>query len=57
MFKTRAESTIEIWGMKYINSPKTRQPQDINKKIIQIESVGNDNYIVEVVDKGEENEN
>ena len=55
MIKTRDESTLEVWGMDYINSPEKRLPEDQNKIVIQLEK-GNgqrENYIVEVIEKRE----
>lgn len=54
MKKTDSNSTIEIWGRKYINYPEIREPADINKVIIQVEPTADpDTYIVEAI-KNEE---
>lgn len=50
MKKTDSNSTLEIWGSKYINHPETREPEDVNKIILQVEpAMGADTYIVEVI--------
>ena len=50
MIKLLLDSTIEIWGTKYINDPKIREQEDRDKEIHQIEAIpGNSNdFIVEV---------
>ena len=50
MKRLREESKIEIWGTTYING--IRNPEDINKKIIQIEPIGHNNFMVEIVEEG-----
>ena len=51
MKKTNSNSTLEIWGGRYINYPKTRKPEDIDKIILQVEpTMHDDTYIVEVID-------
>lgn len=51
MIKTRDDSTIEVWGERYITFRENRQPADQNKIVIQIEHGAGTNYIVEVIDK------
>lgn len=55
MIKSRRDSCIEIWSDKYINNPKDRNSEDLDKDIIQIEPAGGDqlNFIVEVIKKKE----
>lgn len=55
MIKRFSDSTIEIWSCDYINNASKREPQDKNKEVIQCELGSGDNYIVEIVDRGEEN--
>lgn len=52
MKRTREDSRIEIWGMRYINIVEARDPEDRDLVIIQIEhAMTTDDYIVEVVKK------
>lgn len=50
MVKVLFDSTIEIWGVKYINNPDIRRLEDRDKEIQQIEAIPGctDNFIVEV---------
>ena len=52
MIKQRNDSEVEIWGMKYINSPEIRFEKDKDVNIYQIEP-GNTpgDYMVEFVRK------
>ena len=50
-------SRIEIWCGDYINNPEIRDEKDINVKIVQIEpTVREDDYIVEIIDRAESQE-
>lgn len=50
MKKTDSNSTLEIWGGKYINCPGIREPEDANKIILQVEpTMDADTFIVEVI--------
>lgn len=50
MKKTDPNSTLEIWGGRYINHPGIRDPEDVNKTIIQVEPAADaDTFIVEVI--------
>ena len=52
MKKTYPDSRIEIWNANYINRLLKRMDEDENVIIIQCEAgCGNNNYIVEVIDK------
>lgn len=50
MVRVLFNSTIEIWGTKYINNPDIRALGDRDKEIQQIEAIPGctDNFIVEV---------
>lgn len=53
MKKTKSNSTLEVWGVQYINCPETREPGDVNKIILQVEPTMNANtFIVEVTNNG-----
>lgn len=52
MHKTFVDSRIEIWGSKYINQKASRNLEDKDAVIIQMERGANDyDYIVELLDK------
>lgn len=50
MVKVLFDSTIEIWGINYINNPEIRALGDLDKEIQQIEAIPGsaDFFIVEV---------
>jgi hypothetical protein len=53
MKKTNSNSTLEVWGVQYINCPETREPGGVNKIILQVEPTTNANtFIVEVTNNG-----
>lgn len=50
MKKTDSNSTLEIWGGQYINRPEIREPEDVNKIILQVEpTMDAGTFIVEVI--------
>jgi hypothetical protein len=52
MKKTHPKSTFEIWRSEYINCIDTREEQDKEKIILQIEpSYNGNNYMVEIINK------
>jgi hypothetical protein len=57
MRKLYSNSRIEIWDMYYINNvDDRRQEVDRNVDIVQIEYAHNNDFIVEIVEKAEQEE-
>jgi len=51
MIKSHPKSRLEVWRVEYLLQAMTRQPEDENVTILQIETGKPDgNYIVEIVD-------
>lgn len=51
MVKTREDSRIVIWNSGYINNIDARNANDRDIDIIQIQSCGNDSFMVEIAEK------
>lgn len=51
MKRSRKDSRIEVWNETYINNPRTRNLEDRDAQIEQIEPVYGLSFIVEVFNK------
>ena len=51
MVRTCENSRIRVWESYLVNNPRQRDYCDQNVEIVQIEHVGGDDYMVEIVDK------
>ena len=51
MVRTCENSRIRVWERYLVNNSRQRDYCDQNVEIIQIEHVGGDDYMVEIVDK------
>ena len=47
MIQTRNDSVMAIWTAGYLNYPDTRDEQDRDVIILQVEHAADDSYIVE----------
>ena len=47
MKQTRNDSIIAVWSAGYLNYPETREEQDRDVEIMQVEHADDDKYIVE----------
>lgn len=51
MVRICTNSRIRVWESYLVNNPRQRDYCDQNVEIVQIEHVGGDDYMVEIVDK------